>query len=189
MKSVIIFIAFTFSIFNANALTGVLITVIANSINVIKKEESINPESVNTKQSGIGNDKSSTKNPDSLLLTEEEIISKRAYQIRRLSGANITQLKKQIEAAFADMGFSTFGWLSDNQYLSQMTSGHAMGKDYRVFIYVRKLGDSYIMRLAIRQHAHSTEPDISDQTYSAIWDQLGTSNFVDKIRIDPRALQ
>ena len=90
MKSVIIFIAFTFSIFNANALIGVLITVIANSINVIKKEESINPESVNTKQSGIGNDKSSTKNPDSLLLTEEEIISKRAYQIRRLSGANIT---------------------------------------------------------------------------------------------------
>ncbi len=200
MKLIIIFIAFSFSIFNANAQLGDLFRKLGNAIDGLPsdkkpsekviKVESIPPKSTNIEnQSAVGNPKLNTKNSDAILLTEERILNKRAYQIRRLAGANITQLKKQIETAFADMGFSTFSWYDlDNQKLTRSNFAMASGTDYLVFIYVRQLGDSHIMRIDIMQQLNSNQPDLSEKTYSDFWDQLGTSNFVDKMRINPREI-
>jgi hypothetical protein len=200
LKLIIIFIAFSFSIFNANAQLGDLFRKLGNAIDGLPsdkkpsekviKVESIPPKSTNIEnQSAVGNPKLNTKNSDAILLTEERILNKRAYQIRRLAGANITQLKKQIETAFADMGFSTFSWYDlDNQKLTRSNFAMASGTDYLVFIYVRQLGDSHIMRIDIMQQLNSNQPDLSEKTYSDFWDQLGTSNFVDKMRINPREI-
>jgi hypothetical protein len=200
LKLIIIFIAFSFSIFNANAQLGDLFRKLGNAIDGLPndkkpsekviKVESVPPKSTNIEnQSAVGNAKLNTKNSDAILLTEERILNKRAYQIRRLAGANITQLKKQIETAFADMGFSTFSWYDlDNQKLTRSNFAMASGTDYLVFIYVRQLGDSHIMRIDIMQQLNSNQPDLSEKTYSDFWDQLGTSNFVDKMRINPREI-
>ena len=200
MKLIIIFIAFSFSIFNANAQLGDLFRKLGNAIDGLPndkkpsekviKVESVPPKSTNIEnQSAVGNAKLNTKSSDAILLTEERILNKRAYQIRRLAGANITQLKKQIETAFADMGFSTFSWYDlDNQKLTRSNFAMASGTDYLVFIYVRQLGDSHIMRIDIMQQLNSNQPDLSEKTYSDFWDQLGTSNFVDKMRINPREI-
>lgn len=200
MKLVIIFIAFSFSIFNANAQLGDLFRKLGNAIDGVPndknpsekviKGESINPKSTNIEnQTAVGNAKLNTKNSDAILLTEERILNKRAYQIRRLTGANINQLKKQIETAFADMGFSSFSWYElDNQKLTRSNFAKATGTDYMVFIYVRQYGDSHIMRIDITQLITSNQPDLSEKTYSDFWDQLGTSNFVNKMRINPREI-
>ena len=200
MKLVIIFIAFSFSIFNANAQLGDLFRKLGNAIDGVPndknpsekviKGESITPKNTNIEnQTAVGNAKLNTKNSDAILLTEERILNKRAYQIRRLTGANINQLKKQIETAFADMGFSSFSWYElDNQNLTRSNFAKATGTDYIVFIYVRQYGDSHIMRIDITQLITSNQPDLSEKTYSDFWDQLGTSNFVNKMRINPREI-
>ena len=200
LKLVIIFIAFSFSIFNANAQLGDLFRKLGNAIDAVPndknpsekviKGESITPKSTNIEnQTAVGNAKLNTKNSDAILLTEERILNNRAYQIRRLTGTNINQLKKQIETAFADMGFSTFAWYElDNQKLTRLHFAGAFGTDYKVLIYVRQLGDSHIMRIDITQLIASNQPDLSEKTYNDFWDQLGTSNFVNKMRINPREI-
>ena len=87
------------------------------------------------------------------------------------------------------MGFSNFAWYElDNQKLTRLHFAGAFGTDYKVLIYVRQLGDSHIMRIDITQLITSNQPDLSEKTYNDFWDQLGTSNFVNKMRINPREI-
>lgn len=120
-------------------------------------------------------------------LDESQILKSREFEIRLIKGQNFDQTSKQISTAFADIGFGHFDWYPVGPN-SKTRMGIAHGTDYQIITYLRNVKGKFIMRINVTLMPQSSDPDVSEKTYSGFWDLLGKSNFVSSLNINPRAI-
>jgi len=230
MRSFCVFMALTFAVCNANAQFGEVFRKLGNTIGdaidgkpdenktIINKyfpqkdakvEEKKDPAFNQTKEPQIAivsSDNNIASSSFFEILSEKQILDKRAYQIRRLVGTDVLQHKRNLTNAFADMGYvNIYLNVDDSNKTNSIILGKVVGGQgkYDIDFYLKKVGNTYLMRIFIDSPFTISKipavppsispiknlPDVTEKNYIEIWERLGTSAFVDKIAVNPREIQ
>lgn len=116
---------------------------------------------------------------------EKSTFEKRAVQMRQFKETDSQKIIDSVQGTLADLGFTNVFYDSESQI------GEAWGDTYRITWYIRKKGETVIIRALLKYQniSEKSEASVSDKEYKNFWLALGNARFLDNIELDPKELQ